>query len=200
MLPVLPKREVEQPSFAPLRETYFHAKPPKEDAKAQRIRLGHYQFALRRIEIISRGIISTRLIAETLMLEQFKSYFDRMAERLSSSRTVRRGPVFTIFHNPNALKLSWVGSKDRGEVVVAWQDTVSVEAFKRDLYAVDLICITFHLRNKKVVEIDEEMDGWESLMTSLPEYLPGCQTFGEWYTDVAVPAFKTNLTVIYRRD
>lgn len=135
------------------------------------------------------------------MLEQFKSYFDRLAERLSSSRSVRRRPVYTIFHNANALKLSWVGSvNDRGEIVIAWRDTVSIEAFKRDLYSVDLICLTFHLRNKKAIEINEEMDGWESLVTTLPEYLPGCQTFEEWYTEVAFPAFKPNLTVIYRRD
>ena|SRR5689334_3905799 len=135
------------------------------------------------------------------MREQFQSYFDRRAERRSSSHTVRRGPVYKIFHNANALKLSWVGSvKDRGEIVIAWRDTFSVEAFKRDLYSVDLICITFHLRDKKTVEINEEMDGWESLVRKLPEYLPGCQTFEEWCTEVAFPAFKPNLTVIYRRD
>ena len=118
-----------------------------------------------------------------------------------ATRTVRRGPVYTIFHNANALKLSWVGAfKDRGEIVIAWRDAVSIEAFKRDLYSVDLICLTFHLRNEKVVEINEEMGGFESLVTTLPEYLPGCQTFGEWYTEVAFPAFKPNLTVIYRGD
>ena len=135
------------------------------------------------------------------MREQFQSYFDRRAERRSSSHIFRRGSVYKIFHNANALKLSWVGSvKDTGEIVIAWRDTVSVEAFKRDLYSVDLICITFHLRDKKTVEINEEMDGWESLVRKLPEYLPGCQTFEEWYTQVAFPAFKPNLTVIYRRD
>jgi hypothetical protein len=135
------------------------------------------------------------------MLEQFKSYFDRLAERRSWPRTVRRRTVYTIFHNANALKLSWVGSvKDRGAMLIAWRDTVSIEAFKRDLYTVDLICLTFQLRNKKAVEINEEMDGWESLVATLPEYLPGCQTFEEWFTEVAFPAFKPNVTVIYRRD
>jgi hypothetical protein len=135
------------------------------------------------------------------MLELFKAYFDRLAGRLSSSRTLARGPVYKIFHNANALKVSWVDPvKDTGEIVIAWRDTISVEVFKRDLYTVDLICVSFHSRNEKSLEINEEMDGWESLMKSLPEYLPGCQTFGDWFTEVAFPAFKRNRTVIYHRE
>lgn len=135
------------------------------------------------------------------MLERLQSYFDRLAERLSSFHTLRRRPVYKIFHNANALKLSWSRSvKDTGEIVIAWKDVVSVEAFKRDLYAVDLICLTFHLRNKTAVEINEEMEGWEPVVEKLPEYLQGCQTFGAWFAGVAFPAFKPNLTVIYRRD
>ena len=134
------------------------------------------------------------------MLEPLKFYFHRVANRLKSSETSRRRPVFDIYHNVNALKLSWVGSdKDRGEIVIAWRDTVSVEVFKRDLYSVDLICLTFHLNDKKTLEINEEMNGWESLVKKLPDYLPGCQAFEQWFLDVVFPAFKPNLTVIYKR-
>ena len=135
------------------------------------------------------------------MLQLVKSYFDRLAERLRAPQTYRRSTVFKILHNPNALTLSWFGSyKDRGEMVVAWKDTIRVEAFKRDLYVVDLICLKLVLRNNKAVEIDEEMEGWDSVVNKLPEYLPGCQSFGQWFTVVAFPAFKPNTTVIYRRD
>jgi hypothetical protein len=134
------------------------------------------------------------------MLPLFKAYFGRLAERLSSSRTVARDRVYKIFHNANALKVSWAGPvNDTGEIVIAWRDIVRVEVFKRDMYAVDLICVTFHLSAEKSLEINEDMDGWESLMQKLPEYLPGCQTFGDWFTEVAFPAFKRNLKVIYRR-
>lgn len=84
--------------------------------------------------------------------------------------------------------------------MIAWQDVVRIEVFKRDLYVVDLICVSLLLRDNKSVEINEEMEGWDSVVDKLPEYLPGCQKFEEWFQMVAFPAFKTNSTVIYQRD
>ena len=110
----------------------------------------------------------------------------------------RQRTVFTIVHNANALKLSWRGpSFDNGEIVVAWRDTIRVEAFKRDLWSVDLICLAIVSSNIKALEVNEEIEGWDSLVEKLPEYLPGCRTFEEWFHVVAFPAFKTNRTVIY---
>ena len=135
------------------------------------------------------------------MLEAFKSYLHRVRERQKSYRAGRRDTVYTIFHNANAMKLSFLSmTNERGEIVVAWQDTARVKAFKRDLYAVDLICLAILLKDNKAVEINEEMGGWESLIEKLPEYLPGCQKFEEWFTAVAYPAFKPNITVIYQRN
>lgn len=99
------------------------------------------------------------------------------------------------------MKLSWVGMKeDRGEKVVAWKDVTRVEAFKRDLYAVDLICLNIYFDDNTSIEIDEEMEGWNSLVDKLSEYLPRSREFADWFEVVAFPAFKRNLTVIYRRD
>ena len=99
------------------------------------------------------------------------------------------------------MKLSWVDRRDdRGEYVVAWQDVIRVEAFKIDLFTVDQICIELILRDGYALEINEEMDGWFELMEKLPEYLPGCKKFHEWFMNVAVPAFETNETTLYQRD
>src|ERR1043165_3008797 len=135
------------------------------------------------------------------MLEGLKSYLHRVVERQKSQRQDRRRTVYTIFHNANAMKVSWVGlENDRGEIVIAWQDVVRVQVFKRDLYVVDLICLSVLLKDNRSVEINEEMEGWESVVDKLPEYLSGCQKFGEWFLVVAFPAFKANDTVIYQRD
>jgi hypothetical protein len=135
------------------------------------------------------------------MLEGFRSYLHRVAEKQKSYRQGRRRTVYKIFHNANAMKVSWLGvENDRGEIVIAWKDTVRVEAFKRDLYAVDLICLLVLLKDNKAIEINEEMEGFESLAGKLPEYLPGCQEFEEWFQVVAFPAFKENNTVIYQRE
>ena len=99
------------------------------------------------------------------------------------------------------MKVSWLSvENDTGEIVIAWQEVVRIEVFKRDLYVVDLICLSLFLSDNKSVEIDEEMEGWDSVVDKLPEYLPGCQKFAEWFQVVAIPAFKTNDTVIYQRD
>jgi hypothetical protein len=124
----------------------------------------------------------------------------RLAERRKSRPVRPQQTVFTIFHNANALKVSWRGpSDDNGEIVIAWKDTIRIDAFKRDMFAVDLICLTIALRDDKALEVNEEMNGWQSLVEKLPEYLPGCQTLEVWFPTVAFPAFKTNRSVIYSR-
>lgn len=80
-----------------------------------------------------------------------------------------------------------------------WPDVIRVEAFKRDLYTVDQVCLLFITTDGLGFEIHEEMSGWDTLVQALPTYLPGCQTFGEWFLTVIFPAFELNLTVIYER-
>jgi hypothetical protein len=134
------------------------------------------------------------------MLQAFKSYCQRLHERQKSYYAGRRGTSYTIFHNANSMKLSWLSMEnERGELVVSWQDVVGIETFKRDLYAVDLICLAFIRKDSKSLELNEEMDGWKSLVDKLPEYFPGCQKFEEWFEVVAFPAFEPNLATIYRR-
>jgi hypothetical protein len=128
------------------------------------------------------------------------SIASQMAERLRSHPVRPQRTVFKIYHNANALRLSWHGpSHDKGDIVIAWRDTIRVEVFKQDWFTVDLICLTIVLRDDRTMELNEEMDGWKSLVEKLPEYLPGCQTLEEWFPTVAFPAFKTNRNVIYSR-
>ena len=125
---------------------------------------------------------------------------DQLAERQKSHPVGPQRRVFTIFLNVNAVTLSWRGpSHDNGDIVISWRETIRIEVFKRDLFSVDLICLTFFLRDDRALEINEEMNGWKSLVEKLPEYLPGCQTLEEWFPTVAFPPFKTNRTIIYSR-
>jgi hypothetical protein len=78
-----------------------------------------------------------------------------------------------------------------------WSDVHLVTAFKRDLWAVDCICLYFARSDDTGVEVDEEMAGWRTLIAALPLHLPGCRE--DWWAEVAFPAFAPNLTQIYRR-
>ena len=91
----------------------------------------------------------------------------------------------------------------RGEkherVTKRWVDVCRGTAFKRDLFAVDCICLHLGLADDSGVELDEEMAGWNRVMEVLPLHLPGCKPYSDWYSSVAFPAFATNMTEIYLR-
>lgn len=87
----------------------------------------------------------------------------------------------------------------KGNLSFSWDEAISIKAFKRDLFAVDQICLAIELRSGRGVELNEEMVGWDSLVQELPEYLPGCKKFEAWFLAVAFPAFEPNLTPIFER-
>ncbi len=89
---------------------------------------------------------------------------------------------------------------DRGAAVTwPWSSVVRAEAYKRDLLTTDLICLSLGLADGKWVEVYEELEGWEAFVASLPENLPGFPAFDSWFSRVAHPAFKTDLTSLYER-
>ena len=74
-----------------------------------------------------------------------------------------------------------------------------INAFKRDLFSTDLICLVFYQDESELpIEINEEMEGFEQLGNRLPGIFSG---FDEgWYAKVVKPAFATNLTEVWKRD
>jgi hypothetical protein len=86
------------------------------------------------------------------------------------------------------------------ESQLKWSEVVSALAFKRDCFAIDLLCVSLG-GPSGAIEINEEMTGWSELVEStLPKKLPGCKPFHEWFQGVAFPAFKTNPVGIFSRD
>ena len=108
--------------------------------------------------------------------------------------------MYEIVHDENHMSVSWLTMEnEKGSRLLTWDETISIKAFKRDLYAVDRICLLIGLKDGSGIEVDEEMSGWDSLVQKLPEYLPGCKSFGEWFQVVAFPAFQLNMTPIFDR-
>jgi len=78
------------------------------------------------------------------------------------------------------MKVSWPTlENERSELTIEWRAVVSIFAFKRDLFAVDLICLCLNLNDDTAVEVAEDMNGWDGLVTKLPEYLVDCRRFEE---------------------
>ncbi|HEY1256406.1 MAG TPA: hypothetical protein VGF01_16640, partial [Terracidiphilus sp.] len=84
------------------------------------------------------------------------------------------------------------------EEAMKWCDVFNVFAFKRDLFAYDLICLLFEDATKRF-EVSEENVEFPKLVNMLPSYLPGALDKAEWCEIVYFPAFKTNWTTIYSR-
>lgn len=82
---------------------------------------------------------------------------------------------------------------------MGWSDIVRVVAFKRDLLAVDCICLHLVTEDGATLEVNEEMAGWEELTAALPTHLPGAIKWSEWFSQVAYPAFATNETIVFER-
>ena len=80
-----------------------------------------------------------------------------------------------------------------------WTEIARVVAFKRDIYAYDLLCMAFEVDGLSF-EFDEEMEGWKSMIDSLPGYLPGFPRPDEWWKAVVLPPFATNMTQLFPRN
>ena len=79
-----------------------------------------------------------------------------------------------------------------------WRDVNAVVAYKRDLFAFDLICLGFVTANG-TIEVHEQMHGWSELVEQLPSYLPGVPPLSEWWDRVAQPPFATSMTKLFDR-
>lgn len=109
-----------------------------------------------------------------------------------------------IERRENLFRIFWLWSRLRGNSGykierVAWTEIESAYVYKRDAFTIDLICLAFRTENGEGFELNESMAGWENLIENLPEHLPGCLKFHEWFMTVAFPAFEMNLTQIYQK-
>lgn len=83
--------------------------------------------------------------------------------------------------------------------MVAWADVDAILAYKIDAYVVDQIRLGLIVDGGKPLELSEADDGFQTLVEALPDHLPGCESMGEWWFNVAFPAFERCERVIYRR-
>ncbi|MBC2606329.1 hypothetical protein [Pelagicoccus albus] len=81
-----------------------------------------------------------------------------------------------------------------------WIEFHTANAFKRDLLNYDLICLQLSKEDKNEgIELDEEDPKWNELINELPKRIDGFRDWKIWFSEVAHPAFKTNLVRIYER-
>lgn len=108
---------------------------------------------------------------------------------------VRRENLFRIFWLWSILK----GDSGFKSKKIKWTEIEAAYVYKRDAFTTDLICLAFQMSDGSSVEFNESMAGWQNMIENIPEYLPNCVKFSDWFIQVAFPAFETNLTEIYKK-
>jgi len=79
---------------------------------------------------------------------------------------------------------------------VKWDAVNEIRAYKADLFSTDLICWSFLCSGRDyLVEVNEEMVGFEKLQEAVKAHYG--ITLEDWWSEVAFPAFATNMTVIW---
>jgi hypothetical protein len=152
-------------------------------------------------------VIAVVVAAGVLLLSVF---IDRVVIPFRARRTVEKHLKSKTPHDPRALEDPNYGtvaggpdclritSKKGGASELRWSEVEEVHAYKRDLFATDLICLAFKKSGKEEYwEVHEEMAGYHDLLEALQGHLPKFTL--EWFSDVAFPAFETKHRVIWRR-
>ncbi len=115
------------------------------------------------------------------------------------SLTQANVPKFSVALDAVGLTVTDLRLASPGYIHLAWSEICRIHAYKRDLFAYDCICLFISRADDTGMEIDEQMVGWSDFCKALPQHLPTCVPFENWYVTVAFPAFETNFTELYVR-
>ena len=123
-----------------------------------------------------------------------RTILDRFQPRRRAFAQIRIGVT------PSGIILkAAIGSERRPDREVSWHKISCITVFKRDVYIHDMICVLIEVGGEDVIELNEEMEGWEDFVRELPLFLPSAMRYAEWFLKVAFPAFEPAPVRIYVR-
>lgn len=79
---------------------------------------------------------------------------------------------------------------------VLWEDIEEINAYKKDLFTYDLVCIDIILQ-ESVITITEEIKGWENFLEAMNKAYALLDK--NWYSKITPSPFETNFTVLYKK-
>jgi hypothetical protein len=81
---------------------------------------------------------------------------------------------------------------------VNWADVRKIVSYKHDNFSHDEIIVAFNLASGEVVEISEEWPDFSSVVEEMKRRFPNIP--GDWYSNIMLPPFAANETVLYETD
>jgi hypothetical protein len=104
----------------------------------------------------------------TSHVKKIKRYFNKTLNRKKYKHGMRVTDPCIIEHNQNRFI---VKDPEKEEQIIKWDDVVEASVCNMYCLIGDLIKIGFVLKDERIVEIDEDMIGWNSIIKKFPDYL-----------------------------
>jgi hypothetical protein len=123
-------------------------------------------------------------------------FFGALVYRRLTKSYTSDNKQFVIVLNEHGFGVESATQEQLAELI--WTKVTKITAFKLDLFSTDLVCIEFEQENDAPVRTNEEMTGYDALKKTLPLRFAGLNI--EWEKSVVLPAFATNLTVLWKKD
>lgn len=132
-------------------------------------------------------------------------YFIRLISNLFKRGMLKQNDIETLGGRNNQSKKSYTHLTsdptgvylDDHLVFIPWTDIERIVAFKTDLLTTDCILLEITHGHQKIV-LSEESEGWPEFIDAVNIYLPTIKK--NWYEEVMLPPFETNLMTIYNRE
>ena len=77
-----------------------------------------------------------------------------------------------------------------------WAEVQRLTAYKKDLFAIDEICLDIDYRDERIT-ITEELPGWSLFVATCRAVFPSIPK--DWEFTIAHPAFAPNVTTLFER-
>ena len=123
----------------------------------------------------------------------------RLAKKIEAQKSKPGDYKFEIASDERGFAVISLKDKTSPKLSLNWEEIQKITAFKRDLWSVDQICLFIARADETGIELNEEMKGWSGFIQALPQFLPSCKPFENWFQTVAFPAFAANPTELYNR-
>lgn len=116
------------------------------------------------------------------------------------STDVRRDKKeFLNFYNDDGIfeynDYGFLVHTDKSKENLNWNQIYLMLGYKKDLFAIDLICLDVYYDINKVFAINEETPGWFNFLKHSKNVFPEIEK--NWEMDISTPVFDRKLTVIY---
>jgi hypothetical protein len=82
-----------------------------------------------------------------------------------------------------------------GDDAMPWSEVRRLEAYKRDAYVGDALCLAILGPGDRVFEINEASPGWKEAVDAIEQFLPGAMPRTEWMVRLIASSPVQSVTV-----